>query len=68
MQHRILSEQLATALPQKEAAAAPAAPSATTTGLFGQPATGLFGTPGEDLRRCFPLFVLTLFFGCICFG
>jgi hypothetical protein len=54
MQHRILSEQLATALPAKEAAAAPAAPSASTSGLFGQPATGLFGTPGEDLQRCFP--------------
>ena len=50
----ILSEQLATALPPKEAAAAPAAPSASTSSFFGQPATGLFGTPGEDLRRCFP--------------
>ncbi len=61
MQHRILSEQLATALPPNEAATtafgtttAPAAPSASASGIFGQPATGLFGTPGEDLLRCIP--------------
>ena len=63
LQQRILSEQLATALPPREAApaafgtaAAPAAPSAAPSGLFGQPATGLFGTPGEDLLRCFPFY------------
>jgi hypothetical protein len=53
LQQRILSEQLATAMPPMAAAsnisAAPTAPSVSSSGLFGQPATGLFGAPGEKI-------------------
>ena len=53
LQHKILSEQLATAMPPKAAAPntlAPVAPSTSSSGLFGQPATGFFGAPGEEIN------------------